>query len=73
MPYSKKFEKTNEVDALNSSKLSNKINELKQFETLFPKNQLNDLMTVKLKEIMQLKNNIKLEQKEKYTTKREIC
>ena len=72
MPYSKKFEKTNEVDALNSSKLSNKINELKQFETLFPKNQLNDLMTVKLKEIMQLKNNIKLDDLQ-YTTKREIC
>ena len=72
MPYSKKFEKTNEVDALNSSKLSNKINELKQFETLFPKKQLNDLMTVKLKEIMQLKNSIKLDDPQ-YTTKREIC
>ena len=32
--------------------LSNKIYELKQMEVIFPKNQLNDLIIDKLKEIM---------------------
>ena len=44
--------------ALKSLNLPNKRDELKQTESLFPKNQLNDLIIDKLKEIMQLQNNI---------------
>ena len=42
----KGFEKQTEkqVDALKSLNLPNKIDELKQVEITFPKNQLNDLM-----------------------------
>ena len=42
----KGFEKQTEkqVDALKSLNLPNKIDELKQVESTFPKNQLNDLM-----------------------------
>ena len=46
-----------------------KIDELKQIEGVFSRNQLNDLVIDKLKEIMQLKNNIKLDNLG-YTTKR---
>ena len=49
---------------------SNEIDELKQIESVFPKHQLNDLIIGKLKEIMQLQNNIKLVDLE-YTAKRE--
>ena len=51
-----------QVDALKPLNLSNKIEELKQIETIFPIKQLNDL-------IMQLQYNIKLDDLE-YTTKR---
>ena len=39
---------------LQSSSLSNKKDELNQIESIFPKNQVNDLITDKLKEIKQL-------------------
>ena len=39
---------------LQSSSLSNKKYELNQIESIFPKNQVNDLITDKLKEIKQL-------------------
>ena len=48
-----------EVDALKSLNVSNKIDELKQIQGIFPKNLLNDLTTYKLKEIIQLQNIIK--------------
>ena len=53
---------------MTSLNLPNKI-ELKQIESLFPKNQLNDLIIGNLKEIIQLLANITLEDLE-YTTKR---
>ena len=49
---------------------NNKIHELKQIDSIFPKHQLDDLIIDKLKEIRQLQNNIKLDNLE-YTTKRE--
>ena len=49
---------------------NNKIHELKQIDSIFPKDQLDDLIIDKLKEIRQLQNNIKLDNLE-YTTKRE--
>ena len=49
------------VDALKSLHLSNKINGIKQTESIFPQNQFNDLIIDKLKEIKQLQNNIKLD------------
>ena len=45
------------------------MHELKQIESIFPKSQFNDLIIDKLKEIMWLQNNIKLDDLE-YTTKR---
>ena len=50
----KAFKKQTEkqVDALN---LPNKINELKQIESIFPKKQVNDLIFDKRKETVQLK------------------
>ena len=44
--FKKSFRKTNrkkKVDALKSLKLLNKIDQLKKIESIFPKNQLNDL------------------------------
>ena len=58
-----------QVDPLKSLKLANKIDELKQIESIFPKNQLNGLIIDKLKEIIHLQNNIKLHDLE-YTAKR---
>ena len=49
------------VDALKSLHLSNKINGIKQTESIFPQNQFNDLIIDKLKEIKQLQNNVKLD------------
>ena len=49
------------VDALKSLHLSNKINGIKQTESIFPQNQFNDLIIDKLKEIKQLQNNINLD------------
>ena len=45
-------QKKNRLMLLKSLNLSNKIYELKQMEVIFPKNQLNDLIIDKLKEIM---------------------
>ena len=55
---------------MKSINLFNKIDELKQIETVFSNNQLNDSIIDELKEIIQLKNNIKLRNVE-YTSKRE--
>ena len=49
--------------------LSNKINKLKEIESIFSRIQLNDLIIDNLKEIMQLQNNIKLDDLE-YTTRK---
>ena len=49
------------VDTLKSLHLSNKINGIKQTESIFPQNQFNDLIIDKLKEIKQLQNNVKLD------------
>ena len=51
-----------QVHVLKSLNLSNKKDELKQTGSIFPKYQLNDLITDKLNEIMQLENNIKLDE-----------
>ena len=48
------------VDVLKSLNLFNKIDELKQIESIFPNNQQNNLIIDKLKEIMQ-SQNIKLD------------
>ena len=70
-PLGKSFEKQTEkqVDALKSMNLLNKINELKYIEKIFSKNQVDDLIIDKLREIVQSHNNIKLGDLE-YTTKR---
>ena len=59
-----------QIHALKSINLFNKIDELKQIESVFSNNQLNDSIIDELKEIIQLKNNIKLGNVE-YTSKRE--
>ena len=43
-----------QVHPLKDLNFSNKINELKQIESIFPKNQLNDLIIGKLQGIKQL-------------------
>ena len=53
--------KRKQVIALNSVILPNKIYELKQIESIIPKNKLNDLIVDKLNKILQLQNNIKLD------------
>ena len=69
-PLGKAFKKQTEkqFDSLKYLNLPNKL-ELKQIENIFPRNQLNDLIIDKLKEIMQLQYNIKLDDLE-YTAKR---
>ena len=47
-----------------SLNVSNKIDQLKQVGSLFPKIQLNDLIIDKLKEIKKLQNNMKLDKLE---------
>ena len=59
-----------QIHALKSINLFNKMDELKQIESVFSNNQLNDSIIDELKEIIQLKNNIKLGNVE-YTSKRE--
>ena len=49
---------------LKSLNLSNKIDQLKQVGSLFPKIQLNDLIIDKLEEIKKLQNNMKLDKLE---------
>ena len=69
--FGKNFWKTTDkqVHALKSLNLPNKINELKQIENVFLKNQVNDLIIDIVKEIVPLQNNIRLDDLE-YTTKR---
>ena len=56
-PLGKALEKQiKKVGALNSLDLSNKKDELKQVEGIFPQNMLNDLFIKKLKEITKLHN-----------------
>ena len=43
-----------QIDASKSSNLCNKIGEWKQTESIFPRNQLNDLIIDNLKEIKEL-------------------
>ena len=57
-----------QVDALKSLNLPNKIDELKEIESIFPQNQLNGLIIDKLKEIKEL-NESKSDNLE-YMTKR---
>ena len=52
-------EKKRLVDTLNSLSLCNQIDELKQIESIIPKNQWNNLIIDKLEKLMQLKINIK--------------
>ena len=61
-PLGKALEKQTEkqFDALNSLNLSNKTDELKQVEGIFPKNLLNDLNIYKSRDVIKLKNIIKL-------------
>ena len=50
--------------------LSNKTDEWKQIESMFPQNQINDLILNRIKEIKQLQDNINLDDLE-YTSKME--
>ena len=50
--------------------LSNKTDESKQIESMFPQNQINDLILNRIKEIKQLQDNINLDDLE-YTSKME--
>ena len=59
-----------QTDALKSLNISNKIDELKQIESISLQNRLNNLIIDKLKEINKLQSNIKLRDLE-YTIKRE--
>ena len=61
--------KKKQVNALSSVNLLNKIYELRQIESIIPKNELNDLIIDKLNKIMQLQNNIKLDSLVEYTEK----
>ena len=69
-PLGNTFEKQTkkQADALKSLNLSNKRSELKQIESIFLKNPLNDLFIDKLKETNQSQNSIKLDDLE-YTAK----
>ena len=60
-PLGKALEKETKrlVDTLNSLSLCNQIDELKQIESIIPKNQWNNLIIDKLEKLMQLKINIK--------------
>ena len=75
-PLEKSFEKQTEkhVNTLVSLSFSNKIDKLKKKENqgIFSKNQLDGLIIDKLKEFMQLQNNMKLDDLE-HTTKRVKC
>ena len=53
-PLGKALEKQKKEVGAFSLKVSNKINEIREIEIIFPRNQLNDLIIEKLKEIKQL-------------------
>ena len=63
-PLGKAFVKQTDkqVGALKSLDLSNKKDELKQIEGIFPQNMTNDLVRAKLKEIVNFQNIIKTDQ-----------
>ena len=63
-PLGKALEKQTEkqVDAFKSLDLSNKKDELKQIEGIFPQNLMKDCIRVKLKEIVNLQGIIKLDE-----------
>ena len=54
-----KKQRENQVNALKFLCFSNKPNKLKQTKSIFPKNLLNNLITDKLKEMVQVRNIIK--------------
>ena len=60
-PFGEAFEKQteNQVGVLKSLKPSNRKDELKQTESIFPLNQMNDLIRDKLKETVNLQDIIK--------------
>ena len=49
-----KKQRGNQVNALKFLGFSNKTNKLKQIKSIFPRNLFNNLITYKLKEIVQL-------------------
>ena len=55
----KPWKRGNQVNALKFLGFSNKPNKLKQIKSIFPKYLLNNLITYKLKEIVQVRNIIK--------------
>ena len=61
-PLGKAFEKQTETGALKSLKPSNKKDELKQIEGIFPQNLMNDLIRDKFKEIVNLQDIIKTDE-----------
>ena len=63
-PLGKALEKEAEeqVGALKSLDTSNKKDELKQSEGIFPQNLMNDFICVKLKEVVNLQNIVKIDQ-----------
>ena len=62
-PLGKAFEKhtKEQVKAIKNLYISDKTNELKQIEGTFPQNVLNDLISNKLKEIIEVQNSIELD------------
>ena len=59
----KAFEKQakEQVKAIKDLNFSDKANELKQIERIFPRNVLNDLISNKLKKVIELQNSIELD------------
>ena len=62
-PLGKAFEKQKkeQVKAIKGLNISDKANELKQIEIIFPQNVLNDLIITRLKKIVELQSNIELD------------
>ena len=58
-PLEKLWENKKQLGALKSLDLSNKKDELKQIEGIFPENFMNDFIRVKLKEIIKFQDTIK--------------
>ena len=62
-PLGKAFgkQKKKQVKAIKDLIISDKANELKQIEDIFPQNVLNDLLSNKLKKFIELQNSIELD------------
>ena len=60
-PLGKAFEKRTKEQAIKDLNISDKANELKQIEVIFPQNVLNDLISNKLKKIIELQSSIELD------------